>query len=94
MRFTNIIRILYKFENSRTFSVTIDYCISTGFLRLRKADGIRGIDILKRISSVTGLHKKGVAHAIIWLVCAHVLCVCVNGIQIKAHFVTRALNNG
>ena len=43
---------------------------------------------------VAGLRKKGVGHAIIWLTCAHVLCVCVNSIQIIPHFVTRALNNG
>ena len=35
------------------------------------------------------------AHTIIivlFLTCVHVWCVCVNSIQIKAHFVTRALN--
>ena len=67
---------------------------ATGFPRLRKIDGIRGIGILNGISSVAGLCKKGVAHVIILLTCAHVWCLHVNGIQIKAHFVTHALNNG
>ena len=61
-----------------------------------RATGFAELVFLNEISNVTGLRKKGVAHTIIWLTCAHVhvWCICINGIQIKAHFVTRALDNG
>ena len=66
-----------------------------GFCDCGKQTEFAEVVFRNRISSFTGLRKEGVAHTIIWLTYAHVWCVHVNsGIKIKAHFVTRAVNNG